>query len=248
VGEAAGRGLKKAMLELGGNNAAIIFDDADIDATVSAAAFGSFFHQGQICFSIGRHIVHESVAETYALKLAEKAARLRVGNPHTEQVHMGPIINEKQAARAQKLLDDSVQQGAKIAAGGTRDGLNFAATVLTDVTIDMPIYLDETFGPVAPIVTFSTEAEAIELANNVPYGLATSIFTRDQARAMRISEKVKTGIVHINDQTVLHEVFGPIGGMGASGNGSRSGGPSVMDEYSQWQWVTVNDVVPPYPF
>lgn len=248
VGESAGRGLKKVMLELGGNNAAIIFDDADLDGTASAAAFGSFFHQGQICFTIGRHIVHESIAKKYAEKLAEKAKNLRVGNPFTDQVHMGPIINEKQAARAQKLVDDSVAAGAIVAAGGKRDGLNFEATVLTGVTIGMPIYSEETFGPIAPIVTFKTEAEAIELANNVSYGLATSIFTRDQAKAMRVSEKVKTGIVHINDQTVLHEVFGPIGGMGASGNGSRSGGPGVMDEYSQWQWITVNEQVPPYPF
>jgi benzaldehyde dehydrogenase (NAD) len=248
VGEAAGRGLKKTMLELGGNNAAIIFDDADLDATASAAAFGSFFHQGQICFTIGRHIVHEAIAKTYAAKLAEKAKNLRVGNPFTDQVHMGPIINEKQAARAQKLLDDSVASGAKITAGGKRKGLNFEATVLTDVKIGMPIYSEETFGPIAPIITFSTEAEAIELANNVPHGLATSVFTRDLAKGMRVSDKVKTGIVHINDQTVLHEVFGPIGGMGASGNGSRSGGPSVMDEFSQWQWITVNEQVPPYPF
>jgi benzaldehyde dehydrogenase (NAD) len=248
VGEAAGRGLKKVMLELGGNNAAIVFEDADLDGTASAAAFGSFFHQGQICFTIGRHIVHEKVAEKYAAKLAEKAKNLHVGNPFTEQVHLGPIVNERQAARAQKLLDDSVAQGAKVLAGGKRQGLNFQATVLTDVRIDMPIYADETFGPVAPIVTFKSEEEAIALANGVSYGLATSIFTQDQAKAMRIADKVKTGIVHINDQTVLHEVFGPIGGMGASGNGSRSGGPGVMDEYSQWQWITVNDQVPPYPF
>ena len=248
VGEAAGRGLKKAMLELGGNNAAIIFEDADLDRTASAAAFGSFFHQGQICFTIGRHIVHKSVAKAYAAKLAERAKNLHVGNPFTQQVHLGPIINEKQAARAQKLLDDSVAKGAKVAAGGKRDGLNFEATVLTNVTTSMPIYTEETFGPVAPIVTFSTEEEAAALANGIPYGLATSIFTSDQAKAMRMADKVKTGIVHINDQTVLHEVFGPIGGMGASGNGSRSGGPGVMDEYSQWQWITVNDQVPPYPF
>ena len=133
-------------------------------------------------------------------------------------------------------------------AGGGRDGLNFKPTVLTDVTSKMPIYADEIFGPVAPIVTFKTEEEAVALANGVPYGLATSIFSRNQARAMRIAEQVKTGIVHINDQTVLHEVFGPIGGMGASGNGARSGGPSVMDEYSQWQWITVNEDIPAYPF
>ncbi|CVI64044.1 benzaldehyde dehydrogenase (plasmid) [Agrobacterium leguminum] len=248
VAENAGKTLKKVALELGGNNATIVFDDADLDAVTSATAFGSFFHQGQICFTIGRHLVHKSVAKEYAQKLAARAANLHVGNPNVEMVHLGPIINERQAARVQDLLDQSVMAGATVAAGGNRDGLLFKPTVLEGVTTDMPIYKEEIFGPIAPIVTFETEEEAIALANDTAYGLASSIFTEDQARAMRISSQLKTGIVHINDQTVIHEVFGPIGGMGASGNGARSGGPSVMDEYSQWQWVTVNETVPQYPF
>ncbi|MNO42194.1 Benzaldehyde dehydrogenase [NAD(+)] [compost metagenome] len=248
VGEAAGRGLKKIALELGGNNALIAFHDADLEATVSAAAFGSFFHQGQICFSVGRHIVHETIAEAYASKLAEKARQLHVGDPCSEQVHLGPLINEKQAQRVQALLDDSLRAGARLLAGGSRTGQFFQPTVLVGVTTEMPIYTDEIFGPVAPILTFRTDEEAIALANGNEYGLATALFTCDQGKAMRIAESLHTGIVHINDQTVLHEVYGPIGGMGASGNGSRSGGPTVMDEYSQWQWVTVSDEVPTYPF
>lgn len=248
VAENAGKTLKKVSLELGGNNATIVFGDADLDAVTSATAFGSFFHQGQICFTIGRHLVHESVAAEYARKLAERAANLHVGDPNTSMVHLGPIINEKQAARVQALLEDSVKAGAKVTAGGERHGQFFKATVVEGVTPDMPLFKEEIFGPVAPVLTFKTEEEAIALANDTAYGLAASIFTADQARAMRVSSKLKTGIVHINDQTVIHEVFGPIGGMGASGNGARSGGPSVMDEYSQWQWLTVNETVPPYPF
>lgn len=248
VGESAGRNLKKVALELGGNNATIVLDDADIDGAVSAAAFGSFFHQGQICFTIGRHLVHESVAEEYTSKLAEKAKSLHVGNPAKDMCHLGPIINETQAARAEKLLKDSVAMGAKVLAGGSRDGLSFAPTVLGNVTTDMPIYAQETFGPVAPIVTFKSAEEAVALANGIEYGLASSIFTRNQAKAMELSKQLHTGIVHINDQTVIHEVFGPIGGMGASGNGARSGGPGTMEEYSQWQWITVNDAIPQYPF
>ncbi len=248
VGEVAGRHLKKAALELGGNNATIIFEDADIDGAVSAAAFGSFFHQGQICFTIGRHLVHENVAEEYARKLAAKAESLHVGNPATGMCHLGPMINAAQAERADRLMTESIAMGATLLAGGQRDGLNFKPTVLGNVTTDMPIYTQETFGPVAPIVTFKTEEEAISLANGIEYGLASSIFTTDQARAMELSKKLQTGIVHINDQTVIHEVFGPIGGMGASGNGARSGGPGTMEEYSQWQWVTVNTDVPEYPF
>lgn len=248
VAENAGKTLKKVALELGGNNAAIIFDDADLDAVTSATAFGSFFHQGQICFTVGRHLVHESIAKAYAEKLSARASSLHVGDPNTSMVHLGPLINEKQAARVQALVDTSVNAGAKVLAGGGRDGLFFKPTVLEDVTPDMPIYKEEIFGPVAPIVTFRTEEEAVALANDTEYGLVASIFTANQARAMRLAAQLKTGIVHINDQTVNHEVFGPIGGMGASGNGARSGGPSVLDEYSQWQWITVNETVPPYPF
>jgi benzaldehyde dehydrogenase (NAD) len=163
-------------------------------------------------------------------------------------VHLGPLINEKQAAKVQALLDASVKAGAKVTAGGTRDGLYFQATVLENVDTQMGIYQEEIFGPIAPIVTFRDDEQAIALANDTDYGLVASVFTKNQGRAMNIASRLKTGIVHINDQTVNHEVFGPIGGMGASGNGARSGGPGVLDEYSQWQWVTVNETVPQYPF
>jgi benzaldehyde dehydrogenase (NAD) len=248
VAENGGKTLKKVALELGGNNAAIIFEDADIEKATSATAFGSFFHQGQICFTLGRHLVHESIAEAYGRRLSERAMGLHVGDPAAQQVHLGPIINEKQAARVETLVRDAVEKGATITAGGARDGLFYKPTVMVNVTTDMQLYKEEIFGPVAPITTFKTEAEAIALANDTAYGLASSIFTRDQGRAMRVARQLRTGIVHINDQTVNHEVFGPIGGMGASGNGARSGGPSALDEYTQWQWITVHDEVPAYPF
>jgi len=248
VGAAAGGCLKKVALELGGNNATIIFPDTDLEKVVSATAFGSFFHQGQICFTVGRHLVHDSIADQYAELLADKARNLYVGDPARQQVHLGPIINEAQASRIERLTKSTIEMGATVLEGAKRDGLLFKPTVITGVTSDMPLFKEETFGPVAPIITFSSEAEAIELVNSVEYGLATSIFTNDLSRANRIANQVMTGIVHINDQTVLHEVFGPIGGMNASGNGARSGGPSMADEYSQWQWITTNDEIPDYPF
>src|SRR5271163_1280527 len=128
VAVAAASGLKKVALELGGNNAAIIFEDADIEQVASATAFGSFFHQGQICFSTGRHLVQESIAHRYVNALVEHARNLKVGNPYTDQVHLGPIINEKQAARAEKLLTDTVAAGGRVMAGGHRDGLFFEPT------------------------------------------------------------------------------------------------------------------------
>jgi benzaldehyde dehydrogenase (NAD) len=248
VAENAGKTLKKVALELGGKNSTLVFADADLEAVTSATAFGSFFHQGQICFAIGRHLVHESVAKTYGEKLAARARNLHSGDPNKGPVHLGPIINEKQASRVERLVGESVNAGARVTVGGKRDGLYFQPTVLEGVRPGMPIYREETFGPVASILTFRTEEEAIALANDTEYGLVASIFTADQARAMRVAAQLKTGIVHINDQTINHEVFGPIGGMGASGNGARSGGPSIMDEYSQWQWITVNEKIPAYPF
>jgi benzaldehyde dehydrogenase (NAD) len=248
VATTAAQTLKKVSLELGGNNAAIIFDDADLDRVASATAFGSFFHQGQICFSTGRHLVHASVADQYAKLLAEHAKNLHVGNPHLEQVHLGPVINEKQAERAEGLLKETVGAGAKVIAGGERRGLFFQPTVVTGVDRNMALFRNETFGPVAPITTFETEEEAIELANDTEYGLVASVYTANLARALRVADRLRTGIVHVNDQTVNHEVYAPIGGMGASGNGSRSGNLSNLDEYSQWQWVTLSETVPDYPF
>ncbi len=248
VGEVCGRMLKRVALELGGNNALIVFDDADLERASSAGAFGSFFHQGQICFTAGRHLVHESVLKQYTALLTQRAAALQVGDPHRAQVHLGPMINQKQTDRALRIVTDSIAQGAKVETGATAEGLYFRPTVLSGVTPEMPVFKDEIFAPVAPITVFRTEEEAIELANRTEYGLAASIFTTDQTRAMRVAGKLRTGIVHINDQTVNHEIFGPIGGMGASGNGARSGNVTSLDEYTQWQWVTVAETVPTYPF
>lgn len=244
----AGQMLKKVALELGGNNAAIICEDADLERAVAATAFGSFFHQGQICFSIGRHLVHEAAFEEYVARLTAKARALRVGDPATGDVALGPLINARQAEKVERLVAESVEQGGIILAGGTRSGLNFAPTVLRDVTPQTSAYAQEIFGPVAPVMSYRSDDEAVGLANGVEHGLVTSIFTRDEGRAMRMADQLRTGIVHINDQTVIHEVFGPIGGMGTSGNGARSGGPSVLDEFSQWQWITVADEIPAYPF
>lgn len=248
IGEVAGRMLKRVALELGGNNALIVLEDADLEKVTSAAAFGSFFHQGQICFTAGRHLVHESIARQYTEMLAKRAANLHTGNPNLAQVHLGPMINQKQVDRASQLLKTSIQQGAKLESGGEVDGLYFKPTVLGGVTPEMDVFKEEIFAPVAPITTFKTDEEAITLANRTEYGLVASIFSSNQSRAMRMATRMKTGIVHINDQTVNHDVFGAIGGMGASGNGARSGNVTSLDEYTHWQWITVGDEVPGYPF
>jgi benzaldehyde dehydrogenase (NAD) len=151
VGETAGRLLKRVALELGGNNAYIVLADADVDAASSSGAWGTFLHQGQICMSAGRHIVHESIAEKYTEALAARASHLPVGNPDTEQV---ALVNEGQIERVQRLVDDSVAAGAEVVTGGKREGPYFPATVMGSVRPAMPVYEEEVFGPVAPIITF----------------------------------------------------------------------------------------------
>jgi benzaldehyde dehydrogenase (NAD) len=247
VGELAGRLLKKVSLELGGNNAFVVLDDADLDAAASAGAYASFQFQGQVCFAAGRHIVHRSVAADYVDALVEKAKRLRLGDPYREEVDLGPIVNEKQLARVDGIVRRSVEGGARLAAGGTHEGLFYRPTVLADVTTNLPAWTDEIFGPVAPVVTFTTDDEALALANDSEYGLAGAVYSRSTSRGLAFAQRIRSGMVHVNDQTVNDEAIIPFGGMGASGNGGRFGGSANWDEFTQWQWVTVRDEPKSFP-
>ncbi|MCP9976995.1 benzaldehyde dehydrogenase [Actinomadura madurae] len=248
IGEVCGRLLKRAHLELGGNNALIVLPGARVADAVSAGAWGAFLHQGQICMTAGRHLVHESLHEEYVAALADKADKLPVGDPSTGQVALGPIIDAGQLAHVDTLVKDTVAAGARLAAGGTHEGLFYRPTVLDEVTPDMPAYAQEVFGPVAPVVPFSTPEEAVELASATEYGLSLGILG-DVGQAMRIADAVPTGLVHINDQTVNDEPVVPFGGVAASGNGSRFGGPDAnIEAFTETQWVTVRDEIATYPF
>jgi benzaldehyde dehydrogenase (NAD) len=248
VGALAGERLKKVSLELGGNNALVVLDDADLDAAASAGAYASFQFQGQVCFATGRHIVHRSVAAAYTDALVEKAKRLRLGDPFREEVDLGPIVNEKQLARVDGIVRRSVEGGARLAVGGTYEGLFYRPTVLADVTTDLPAWTDETFGPVAPVVTFETDEEALALANDSDYGLAGAVYSRSISRGLALAQRMRSGMVHVNDQTVNDEAVIPFGGMGLSGNGGRFGGEANWDEFTEWQWVTVRDDAKSFDF
>ena len=247
VGELAGRLLKKLSLELGGNNAFVVLDDADLDAAASAGAYASFQFQGQVCFAAGRHIVHRSVAEAYVERLVEKANRITLGDPYREPVDLGPIVNERQLARVDDIVRRSIDGGARLVAGGTHEGLFYRPTVLADVTTGLPAWTDEIFGPVAPVVTFDTDEEALHLANDSEYGLAGAVYSRSMSRGLALAQRIRSGMVHVNDQTVNDEATIPFGGMGASGNGGRFGGQASWDEFTQWQWVTVRDEPRSFP-
>ncbi|MEA2332906.1 MAG: benzaldehyde dehydrogenase [Thermoleophilaceae bacterium] len=248
VGEAAGRSLKRVVLELGGNSPLVVLADADIETASSAGAWGSFLHQGQICLAVSRHLVHESIADDYVAALAERASHLPVGNPATEQVALGPIINRKQVERVERIVNDSVAQGATVVTGGKHEDLFFEPTVLEDVTASMPAFTEEIFGPVAPVIRFSDEAEAVELANATDYGLVAAVQSGSQQRATAVAEQLHAGMVHINDSTINEEPPAPFGGFGASSNGGHFGGVANLELWTEWQWVTSRDAAQPFPF
>ena len=248
VGELAGGRLKKVSLELGGNNAFIVLDDADLAAATAAGAFSSFQFQGQVCFAAGRHIVHESVAGEYVDALRDKARTLRMGDPYREDVQLGPIVNEKQVRRVDDIVRRSIEGGARLVTGGSFEGLFYEPTVLADVTQDLPAWTDEIFGPVAPITTFRTDEEAVALANSSAYGLVGAVYSRSLSRGLSVANRIKAGMVHVNDGTLNDEATIPFGGTGLSGNGTRYGGEANLDNFTEWQWVTVRDEPPTFPF
>ena len=248
VGATASGLLKRVSLELGGDNPYIVLEDADIAAAASAGAWGAFFHQGQICLTAGRHLVHESIADAYIAALTTKAKALIVGNPIDEKVQVGPIVSERQVANVARIVADTIAKGGTLVTGGQHNGLYFEPTVITGVKPGMAAFDEEIFGPVAPITTFRSDEEAIELANATEYGLVAAVVSKDLSRAQRIADALHSGVVHINDQTVVHGIYGPIGGVGSSGNGFGHGTVSNADQFSEWQWITSRAKVPAYPF
>ncbi|MEU5988798.1 aldehyde dehydrogenase family protein [Spirillospora sp. NPDC047418] len=248
IGELAGRHLKRAHLELGGNSALLILDDADLDAAVNLATWGSFFHQGQICMTTGRHLVADRLYDDFVERLAARAGALSVGDPAGGEVALGPVIDAGQRDKIHGMVTASVDQGAKLASGGTYEELFYRPTVLADIPLTAPAFADEVFGPVAPVTRVSSVADAVELAGAGDYGLSLGIVTRDVMRGLAVAEQIPTGIVHINDQTVNDEANAPFGGVRASGTGSRFGGAAAnIEAFTETRWITMRGEPPQYP-
>lgn len=249
IGAAAAPLLKRVHLELGGNNALLVMPDADPAAAASVGAWGSFLHQGQICMTTGRHLVHRSIAEEYIAALAEKAKHVPVGDPTEPTNALGPLIDERQRDHVHSLVTESVSAGATVAAGGTHDGLYYQPTVLTDLTTDSPAWTQEIFGPVAPVIVYDDLDEAIDIINDSEYGLSVSILTSNPYAAYELCVRIHSGAIHINDATVDDEAVIPFGGSKASGVGGRFGGPQAnIDTFTETQWVTVQSDIERYPF
>ncbi|MGZ5301186.1 MAG: aldehyde dehydrogenase family protein, partial [Actinomycetota bacterium] len=195
------------------------------------------------------HRVQRSIADEYVTKLAEHADHLPVGDPATGQVALGPLIDAKQRDRVHGLVTASIDKGARLAAGGTYEGLFYRPTVLADVPTDSPAWVEEIFGPVAPVVAFDSIDDAVKIAADTPYGLSISVLTKDVMKGLAIADRIPSGIVHINDQTVSDEVVNPFGGVKSSGQGARLGGPQAnIEAFTQLQWVTMRGDLPSYPF
>lgn len=248
IGEAAGPLLKKVHLELGGNNALLVLPDADVEAAASAGAWGSFLHQGQICMTTGRHLVPREMAAEYTRRLAEIADRITVGDPTDPANALGPIIDDGQLRRVESIVAETLAAGATLEAGGVSDGLFYRPTVLSGVPLDAPAFEQEVFGPVAPVVAYDTVDEAIDIINSSEYGLSVSILTGDPYRAFELADRIHSGAVHINDQTVDDEAVAPFGGTKASGVGGHFGSSVNVDTFCELQWVTIQSHIEKYPF
>ena len=246
IAEIAAKHLKPVLLELGGKAPMVILDDADIDEAVKAAAFGCFANMGQICMSTERIIVDEKIADAFVEKFAAKAKSLPHGDPRGHVV-LGALVTKDAVARNKELLDDAVAKGAKVAAGGQFEGAVVSATVLDKVTSAMRIYIEESFGPVKPVVRVKGVEEAIRVANDTEYGLSASVFGRDIARAMSVAKRIQSGICHINAPTVHDEGQMPFGGTKASGYG-RCGGKAAIEDFTELRWITIQTGPHPYPF
>ncbi|MBF9032343.1 aldehyde dehydrogenase family protein [Rhodobacterales bacterium HKCCE3408] len=233
-----GAHLKKCCVELGGKDSMIVLEDADLDKAAQAANFGCFMHQGQVCMSTEKLLVHESVYQPFMQKFIDRAAKLRTGPVSDKGNHIGPLVNTRQAKRVAALIEDAKAKGATVAHGG-RYWDNFVEpTVLTNVTSSMNIWNDETFGPVVAVSSFRTEAEAIALNNDTEYGLTAAIWTADEQRALRMAGLLETGMVHVNDQNINDEPVVPFGGVKASGVG-RYGGRWSLEAFTELRWITL---------
>nr|MDA3835038.1 aldehyde dehydrogenase family protein [Spirochaetales bacterium] len=247
VAQRAAANLKEYYLEMGGKNPLIIMDDADIDYAVKAAAFSAYLHQGEICMSVDRIIVHNAIAEEFAVKLVQLISHLPVGNPSDPQTFIGPVISDKHVMEIHEHVQDAVAKGAKLLAGGTYDGRLYQPTLLINVTPEMKIYYEETFGPVASIIPVNDEYEALAVANDTSYGLTAGIITNDYEKALFLAEGVEAGMVHVNDGSIDADAICPFGGVKESGQG-REGGQYSINEFTEVKWLTMVKRKKQFPF
>jgi succinate-semialdehyde dehydrogenase/glutarate-semialdehyde dehydrogenase len=234
--------LKKTSMELGGNAPFIVFDDADLDAAVQGALVSKYRNSGQTCVCSNRLLVHNSIADAFTKKLVDAVSTFRLGNG-LDEVDLGPLVNQRAVQDVDALVQSTVAAGATVACGGGPSPLGgnfYLPTVLTGVTPDMAVFRNEIFGPVAPVTTFETEEEAIALANDTEFGLASYFYTRDIGRVWRVSEALEYGIVGVNEGIISNEMA-PFGGVKESGSG-REGSKYGIEDYLEIKYVLMGGI------
>jgi aldehyde dehydrogenase (NAD+) len=238
--------LKRLELELGGNSPFVVLADADLDQVVDAAVFGKFLHQGQICMSVNRFIVDDSLYDAFVDRFAERVKALKAGNPDEPDTMIGPIINEKQLKGLIGRIHEAREAGLREVVGGEPQGLVLPPHVFADVTNDMRLAREEIFGPIAPVIRARGDEDALRLANDTEYGLAGCVFTRDLERGARFAQHLEVGMAHVNDQPVLDLPNNPFGGEKNSGIG-RFNGRWAVEAFTTDQWVSVQRTPRTYP-
>jgi aldehyde dehydrogenase (NAD+) len=247
IGGVAGRHLKKAILELGGNSALIVLPDADLELAINAAIFSRFTHQGQICMSANRVLVHRSVYQKFLDSYVQRVSKLKVGDPRDPQTAIGPLINQRQVKALAQMIEKGIAAGATPVLRGKIEGNCIGPTVFTGVKPNMEIAKEEMFGPAVCVMPFDTAEEAIAMANDSDYGLSGAIHTRDVELGAEIAKRIDSGMVHVNDGTINDEPLIAFGGEKGSGIG-RLNGKWALEEFTTLKWVSVQHQPRQYPF
>jgi aldehyde dehydrogenase (NAD+) len=247
IASVCGQNLKRISLELGGKNAQIVMEDADLELAAEGALWGAFGTTGQRCTATSRLIVQRQVAKKLTEVLVERARTLKIGNGLDESIDLGPLINQAAREKVLRYIDIGKQEGARLLTGGSMhekgscaNGYFFEPTIFDQVKPKMRIAQEEIFGPVLSIIEINSFEEAIEVLNGTPYGLSSSIYTRDVARAFRAMRDIEAGITYINGPTIGAEVHLPFGGVKDTGNGHREAGTTVYDIFTEWKSIYVD--------
>ena len=247
VGEICGRTHKRVCLEMGGKNAQIVMEDADLDLALEGALWGAFGTTGQRCTATSRLLLHQKIKAEFTTRLVEQTSKLRLGAGTDSDTDVGPLVNSAQLKRVSNYLEIARNEGAKVVIGGEvargetlENGYFFQPTILDDVTPDMRVAREEIFGPVVSLIEVNSFAEAIEIINDTPYGLSSSVYTRDVNRAFQAMRDIEAGITYINGPTIGAEVHLPFGGVKQTGNGHREAGSTALDVFTEWKTVYVD--------
>jgi acyl-CoA reductase-like NAD-dependent aldehyde dehydrogenase len=247
IGGVAGRALKKAILELGGNSAMIVLEDADLQIAINAAVFGRFAHQGQVCMCTNRILVQRGVYDRFLEKFVAQVSKLKAGDPREAETDLGPLINQRQAETYAQQVQKGIDEGARPVLRGTIEGNVATPTIFADVKPDMWVAQHEMFGPAVCVMPFDTPQDAIRMANDSPYGLSGSILTRDVEVGAELAKHIESGMVHVNDSTINDDPLVAFGGEKASGVG-RLNGKWALEEFTTMKWVSVQHKPRHYPF